>query len=143
MIEHATTSSTAETTPGKDEEMTVTARLFRVPITVLVAIQLVQAQKTSTAAEAKNHIGEATTVCGEVASTHHATTSRGSPTFINLDKSYPNEIFTVLIWGSDRSKFGNPDQDYRKKRICATGHVTDYKGVPEIVAHEPTQIKVQ
>jgi hypothetical protein len=121
----------------------VTARLFRIPITVLLAIQFVQAQKTLPAADAKNHIGEATTVCGQVASTHHATKTRGSPTFINLDKSYPNEIFTVLIWGSDRSKFGNPDQEYRKKHICATGNVTDYKGVPEIVAHEPAQIKIR
>src|ERR1700722_8794431 len=116
-------SPTAETGRERKRKMTITARIFRVPITVLLAIQFVQAQKTLTAAEAKNHIGEAKTVCGEVASTHHATTSRGSPTFINLDKSYPNEIFTVLIWGSDRSKFGDPDQNYRKKRICATGNV--------------------
>jgi hypothetical protein len=68
---------------------------------------------------------------------------RGNPTFINLDKPYPNQIFTVLIWGSDRPKFGDPEETYRSKRICVTGKISDYKGVPEIVAYEPSQIKVQ
>lgn len=61
----------------------------------------------------------------------------------NLDKPYPDQIFTVLIWGSDRPKFGDPEEMYRNKRICVTGKISDYKGVPEIVAYEPAQIKVQ
>jgi len=101
------------------------------------------AQNSISAAEAKNHVGEKTTVCGEVASTHYAARSRGNPTFINLDKPYPNQIFTVLIWGSDRPKFSDPEETYRDKHICVTGKISDYKGVPEIVAYEPSQIKVQ
>jgi len=104
---------------------------------------LVSAQNSITAAEAKNHIGEKATVCGQVASTHYAATSRGNPTFINLDKPYPDQIFTVLIWGSDRPKFGDPEGMYRRKHICVTGKISDYKGVPEIIAYEPSQIKVQ
>ena len=73
----------------------------------------------------------------------HAARSRGNPTFINLDKPYPNQIFTVLIWGSDRPKFGDPEEAYRGKRICVTGKITDYKGGPEIVAYEPSEIKMQ
>jgi hypothetical protein len=45
--------------------------------------------KKLTAAEAKDHIGERATVCGRVASTRYAVTSRGKPTFLNLDKPYP------------------------------------------------------
>jgi micrococcal nuclease len=101
------------------------------------------AQSPISAAEAKNQVGKRATVCGEVASTHYAERSRGNPTFINLDKPYPDQIFTVLIWGSDRAKFGDPEETYRNKRICATGKITDYKGVPEIVAYEPSQIKIQ
>jgi hypothetical protein len=101
------------------------------------------AQSRISAAEAKNHVGERATVCGEVVSTHYAARSRGNPTFINLDKPYPNQIFTVLIWGSDRPKFGDPEVMYGNKHICATGKITDYKGVPEIVAYEPSQIRVQ
>src|SRR5215470_13631698 len=65
-----------------------------------------------TSAEAKNHIGERATVCGKVASTHYAARTKGSPTFINLDEPYPNQIFTILIWGSDRPKFGEPESSY-------------------------------
>jgi hypothetical protein len=78
------------------------------------------AQTSISAADAKNHVGERATVCGEVASTHYAVSSRGSPTFINLDKPYPNQIFTVLIWGTNRPKFGDPEEAYRGKNICVT-----------------------
>jgi len=54
------------------------------------------AQTSISAAEAKNHVGERATVCGEVASARYATTSKGNPTFINLDKPYPKQIFTLL-----------------------------------------------
>jgi DNA/RNA endonuclease YhcR with UshA esterase domain len=102
-----------------------------------------QAQKSLSTAEAREHIGEKATVCGDVVSTHYAARSRGNPTFINLDKPYPNQVFTVLIWGSDRLKFGDPEEAYRSKRICVTGKISDYKGSPEVVAYEPSQIKVQ
>ena len=101
------------------------------------------AQTPISAAEAKNHVGEKATVCGQVASTHYAASTRGNPTFINLDKPYPNQIFTVLIWGSDRPKFGEPEQTFRNKHICVTGKISDYKGVPEIVGYEPSQINVR
>jgi hypothetical protein len=45
--------------------------------------------KKLTAVEAKDHIGERATVCGRVASTRYAATTRGKPTFLNLDKPYP------------------------------------------------------
>jgi len=113
-----------------------------IPVVVVLWAALGNAQTSISAAEAKNHVGERATVCGEVASTHYAARSRGNPTFINLDKPYPNQIFTVLIWGSDRPKFGDPEETYRSRRICVTGKITDYKDVPEIIAYEPSQIKV-
>ena len=116
-------------------------RALVIPAVVVLWAALGLAQTSVSAAEAKNHIGERATVCGEVASVHYAARSRGNPTFINLDKPYPNQIFTVLIWGSDRPKFGDPEEAYRSKHICVTGKISDYKGVPEIVAREPEQIK--
>jgi micrococcal nuclease len=82
------------------------------------------AETSISAAEAAKHIGEKAIVCGKVASTHYAARTRGEPTFINLDKPYPNQIFTVLIWGSDRSKFGDPEEMYWNKHICVTGKNT-------------------
>jgi hypothetical protein len=119
------------------------ARALLVAVVVVLSATLGHAQMSIAAAEAKNHVGERATVCGEVASTHYATTSRGKPTFINLDKPYPNQIFTILIWGSDRPKFGDPEQKYSGKQVCATGTITVFRDVPEIVAHDPAAIKLQ
>ncbi len=118
-------------------------RAFVIPVVVVLWAALSNAQTSISAVEAKNHVGEKGTVCGDVASTHYAAGSRGRPTFINLDKPYPNQIFTVLIWGSDRPKFGDPEMTYQNKHVCVTGKISDYKGVPEIVAYEPSQIKIQ
>src|SRR6266550_957287 len=99
--------------------------------------------KRLTAAEAKYHIGEQATVCGRVASTRYAVTTRGKPTFLNLDKPYPSQVFTVLIWGENRDKFGNPEERYRDKQVCVTGTITEYRKAPEIVVSNPQSIEVQ
>ena len=96
-----------------------------------------------TASEAKDHVGETRTVCGKVASTHYASGSKGQPTFLNLDEAYPKEVFTILIWGSDRPKFGTPETKYKDARVCVTGKITSYRGKQEIIATEPSQIMQQ
>jgi len=77
-----------------------------------------------------------------VSSAYAASTKR-QPTFLNLDKPYPNQVFTVVIWGNNRSKFGRPEVDYKEKRVCVTGRIAEYRGVPEIAADEPRQIAVE
>ncbi|MGC1256824.1 MAG: hypothetical protein WA867_14790 [Candidatus Acidiferrales bacterium] len=110
----------------------------------LLTIPSLQAQtKKITAAEAKDHIGDRATVCGKVASTHDAKSSKGEPTFLNLDQPYPKEIFTILIWGSDREKFGTPEIEYKDLRVCVTGKITSYRGEPEIIAADRGQIEIQ
>jgi DNA/RNA endonuclease YhcR with UshA esterase domain len=94
--------------------------------------------------EARNHIGKVKTVCGTVASANYATRSKGQPTFLNLDKPYPHQVFTVLIWGSDRSKFEKPPETlYSGKEICVTGMIQSYRGRPEIIVKEPSQVKIR
>jgi hypothetical protein len=94
-------------------------RSLAVLVTCFLAIPCVHAQTQKiTAAEAKNHIGDRVTVCGKVASTHYAKNSKGEPTFLNLDEPYPKEIFTILIWGSDRVKFGTPESEYKALQVC-------------------------
>jgi hypothetical protein len=97
-------------------------------------------QQRLSAAEASNHIGQNATVCGKVASLHWAASSRGQPTFINLDEPYPRQIFTALIWGSDRPKFGNVEQKYSGKSICVSGTISSYRGAPQIILSNPEQI---
>jgi hypothetical protein len=98
-----------------------------------LSIALSQANSQSiTSADAKNHIGEQATVCGKVASERTATSSRGEPTFINLDSACPNQVFTILVWGDDRKAVG--ELPHTGSHVCATGLIKDYRGVPEIVA---------
>ena len=90
-----------------------------------------------------NYVGKVKTVCGAVASTNYASRSRGGPTFINLDKPYPNQVFTVLIWRSDREKFSKPPEImYKGKKICVSGKIIVYKGVAEIIIKDPKQIVI-
>jgi hypothetical protein len=88
-------------------------------------------------------VGEVQTVCGQVVSTHYSAGAKGQPTFLNLGEPYPKEIFTILIWGSDRAKFGEPETKYKDAYVCVTGKITSYRGVAEIVATEPSQIAEQ
>ena len=93
-----------------------------------------------TAQDAASHIGEMGTVCGLVVSSKFAVRGKGQLTFLNLDRPYPNHIFTVVIWGKDRVKFGKPDLTFAGKRICVWGLIADYDGRPEMMATDPAQI---
>jgi hypothetical protein len=97
-------------------------------------------ETTISAADAKDHVGETVTVCGVVASSKYAATTHRQPTFLDFDRPYPNPVFTVVIWGTDRTKFGTPEETYRGKRICVRGTISLYKGRPEIIASDPGQI---
>jgi len=92
--------------------------------------------------EAKNHIGERTTVYGTVVDTHYASGSSGEPTFLNMCYSYPNpNRFTVVIWGENRGKFPQPPEDYYDgKTIYVSGLIVPYDGAAEIEVTSPDQI---
>jgi hypothetical protein len=88
-------------------------------------------------------VGRVATIRGRVAGTRFASASNGSPTFLNLGVNYPNpRRFTVVIWIEHRAAFGRPEVRYRGKIICVRGRVQSYRGVPEIEARSPAQIKV-
>jgi hypothetical protein len=59
---------------------------------------------------------------------------------LDLDKPYPGQLFTVLIWGENRAKFGTPEETYRNKNICVTGRIESYRGEPEIITSDPAQL---
>ena len=121
-----------------------TARVLMLVFSCFAAFSVLCAQAGRlTSAEAKNHIGERATVCGNAVSAHYAARTKGNPTFLNLDEPYPRQIFTILIWGSGRPKFGEPENKFANKKVCVTGVIKDYRGKPEIVAEQPSQIEIQ
>jgi hypothetical protein len=120
-----------------------------IAIAALVACAAVQFATPTVAAnmltpdQAPLHIGETATVCGVVVSTRYAAVTKGQPTFLSFDLPYPHQIFTVVIWGSDRPKFGTPETMIMGKRACATGTIQSFRGKAEIIATDPRQLVVQ
>ncbi len=77
---------------------------------LLLGVTLVSQEShaaTLTAVQAKHHVGKPRPVCGVVANATFAARSKGLPTFLNLEKPYPEHIFTALIWGSERPSLAN------------------------------------
>jgi hypothetical protein len=110
---------------------------------VLVTASLAFCRRAISPDEARNHVGEYSKVCGQVASTHFANRSRGAPTFINLDRPYPEQVFTAVIWVEDRPKFGSPEDRYADRQICVSGVIQVYRGTPEIVLRNPRQVEIR
>jgi hypothetical protein len=110
----------------------------------LVSAVAVLSEAGSIAAEeAGKHIGETNTVCGKVVSAHFAEREKGAPTFLNLDKAGQPPLFTIVIWMENRGQFEQPpEQMFLRKRVCVTGRITDFEGVPQIVVTKSAQIKV-
>ena len=90
--------------------------------------------------DAMTHLGQIGTVCGEVASSMYATSSKGRPTYLNIGKPYPNHIFSAVIWDTHRAKFGALEQRYKGKWICVRGRIADYRGAAQIEVQEREQL---
>ena len=103
------------------------------------------AQERISPAEAKKYVGKFVTVCGKVVSAAYATNAAGRPTFINLERPYPNQPFNVVIWGAERGNFSPPpEKAYDGKKICVSGEVLVFRDEPpRIVVTKPSQITVE
>jgi endonuclease G len=81
------------------------------------------------------------TVCGKVVSSKLS--SKGN-IFLNLDKMFPNHIFTVTIFNQNVPNFSyQPHEFLKEKTICVTGIVTkDTNGVPGIIIENESAIEI-
>ena len=111
----------------------------RVFVHFLLLVGLLSAGTYSTD-EAYAHVGEKATVCGTVYGGYYAKSSRGRPTFLNLDGNYPHQRFTLVIWGNDRHKFNAPERNLKGRKVCATGTIGSYRGIPQIILRSPSQL---
>ncbi len=87
--------------------------------------------------EAPNHIGEYACVVGRV---DHVNNPKET-TFLNFCPDYKTCPFGAVIFGSDVHKFPNPKQ-YEGETVEITGLIKSYKGRPEIILKDPSQIKI-
>ena len=119
---------------------------FVATVVVVIAVWrvAVSAQERISAADAAKYIGKSVTVCGRVALANYVVSSVGRPTYLNLDRPYPNHIFTVIIWGENRSKFPTlPEKASSGKKICVSGTVTSFQEESQMVVTSPSQITVE
>ena len=79
--------------------------------------------------QAKYQVNAKATICGTVVDAKY--TEKSGNTFLNLDKRFPNDIFSISIWKDDRVNFSyKPEVMLLNKQICVTGMVRENNGKP-------------
>jgi len=66
--------------------------------------------------------------------------SRSGNTFLDFCQDYRTCPFTSVIFADDKAKFGNLEA-MQGKRVEIRGDVVTYRGHPEIVIHDPQQVR--
>ncbi len=99
-------------------------------------------RNTFNSVQAKYYMGknESIRVCGTVVSTKLS--SKGN-IFINLDKRFPNQVFSISIFKDYVPNFSyQPDTFLAGKTICVTGKITNYNGVPGVSVENEKAIEI-
>ncbi|MCX7589673.1 MAG: thermonuclease family protein [Patescibacteria group bacterium] len=69
--------------------------------------------------------------------------SKTNTIFLNFGKNYPNNCFTAVIFNSDQKNFmDNLENYYENKIVRIRGIIKEYKGKPEIILKNQSQIEV-
>lgn len=97
-------------------------------------------EKIIHACEAKKYYGEEKVVEGRVADVY---LSKNNNLFLNLEKRYPYQCLSVVIFSSYLKNFSS---DFKErilgKKIRIKGLIKKYKGKPEIIVSHPNQIEI-
>ena len=117
-------------------------RLFLLLFTFSVACSI-NAQTSIKPEEISKHIGDSVTICGKVDDMRYFESSKNSPTFLNINGKYPNQVLTVVVYGEVRKQFTGQFEELKDKQVCITGRIILYKERPEIIIGEPGQIVIQ
>lgn len=110
-------------------------KLFLILFFIIGIIATSHAQDTISTKDAKNFIGETKIVRGIVASIF---VSNKGTVLINFDEPHPNATFVAVIKPGNN---GVSYADVKKGSIMTiTGKIEDYKGKPEIILNDQSQI---
>ncbi len=87
------------------------------------------------------HVGKSVMACGQLVETKHLSNRH----YLNLDRKYPNQSLTLLVWDKDyqwfESRFGKID-DMIGSRFCARGKVEEYKNNLQIQVSNPQFLRL-
>lgn len=92
--------------------------------------------------QAATKVGSKVSIVGKVVSTKFIPKSQS--TFLNLDQSFPNQLFSIMIWQDGRQNFSyKPEEELDGKYIVVTGTVQlDKNGIPGITVTREEQIEM-
>jgi len=108
-------------------------------ITPLKAETLPKNHFNTVQAEFHVYSGRNVSICGTVVSSHF---SKAGNVLLNLDKGYPNQVFTAFIKGEDLKHFSySPDLEFKNESVCITGKVEKMGENPAIFVTKDTQIR--
>ncbi len=80
------------------------------------------------------------TVCGKVVSTKK---HKKGHIFIDLDKKFPNQVFSVSIFQSNIKNFDYEPEIYLlKQAVCFTGKIGEYNDTPNMIIEQDSQVKL-
>lgn len=88
------------------------------------------AQDTITTAKVKEYMDKEVCVLGKVVSFKLASEGK-STNYINIDKPYPESVFTVVISNFYLEKLNIKIEDLKDKDIYVKGKITTYKNDPK------------
>ncbi len=99
-------------------------------------------RNTFNTTQAKYYMGknENIRICGKVVSTKLS--SKGN-IFLNLDKQFPNQVFSITIFKDAVPNFSyKPEIFLAGKMVCVTGKITNFNGVPSVSIENEKAIEV-
>ena len=84
--------------------------------------------------------GASYTVCGNVVSTRY---TRKGNLFMNLDKQFPNQIFSVFIRKDNLINFSTDiTRVVKNKNVCFNGKIDNFNQVPTIVLNDEDEMTI-
>ena len=92
--------------------------------------------------QAKRHMksNKKITVKGTVVG---ARKTRNGHLFFNVDKNYPNQIFTVAVWKQNIVNFSyDPLVEWKGKEIVVKGKIADFDGIPTMIIEKENAIEI-
>lgn len=119
--------------------------LIILPLFILLQVGMQSAtaqtlQKTDTisAFAAAELVGQEVIIKGPVITVFFAKSSTGSPTFLNLEKPFPNNPVAIIIFENKREELGINAQDYKGKTVVVKGLVRRYKDEEKPYEYKPS-----
>ncbi len=93
--------------------------------------------------EVVNHEGELISIEGGIVKASFNDRLKGKPIFLDMFASYPNNLFSVVIWESNQAEF-LPALEYNQKTVRITGRPMRKKNQERlsIELHNPKQITI-